>query len=278
MPVTGGVCSPRPTTSRCSGRAHSRLSAWGGRGSRKRRGGATAGSSPPGASAIGGCPSPRRSEGAAVLLGGIASGASGFLGIWWFWGRSRDTATSAARWLRFGGTAWRGSGHCAACGHAFRELRFRQAHGLRLLPGAHDALDLVIRCPARGHDRDGGLRLSGREGERVLRRVLAHRHHVGASEGEVRSATRLIEEAGSPLKLARLVVRNGRRFGEIQRTGALGLEIAANEHAEQRLLELELAELEATWKHEEELAVIVVGELTSVPLFEQLRRRMAGQR
>ena len=216
--------------------------------------------------------------GAAVLLGGIASGASGFQGMWWFWGRSRDTATSAARWLRFGGTVWRGSGHCAACGHAFRELRFRQAHGLRLLPGADDALDLVIRCPARGHDRDGGLRLSGREGERVLRRVLAHRHHAGASEGEVRSATRLIEEAGSPLKLARLVVRDGRRLGEIQRTGALGLEIAANEHAEQRLLELELAELEATWKHEEERAAIVDGELTSVPLFEQLRRRMAGQR
>ena len=182
--------------------------------------------------------------GAAVLLGGIASGASGLLGMWWFWGRSRDTATSAARWLRFGGTAWLGSGHCAAC----------------------------------GDDRDGGLRLSGREGERVLRRVLAHRHHAGASEGEVRSATRLIEEAGSPLKLARLVVRDRRRLGEIQRTGALGFEIAANEHAEQRLLELELAELEATWRHEEELAAIVDGELTSVPLFEQLRRRKAGQR
>jgi len=87
-----------------------------------------------------------------------------------------------------------------------------------------------------------------------------------------------IEEAGSPLKLARLMVRDGRRFGEIQRTRAPRLEIAANEHAEQRLLELELAELEATWKHEEELVAIVVGELTSVPLFEQLCRRMAGQR
>jgi hypothetical protein len=200
------------------------------------------------------------------------------IGGWWMWSGSREVVTSAARWLRFGSTAWRGSDACAACGHEFRTVPFGQRHALFLMPGGSAGpVDLVYRCPACGEHRDGGLRLTGRVGERVLRRVLAHRHHQGASEGEVRSATRLIEEAGSPEKLARIVVRDGRRLVDIQRTGALGLEIAANEHAEQRLLELELADLEAAWAREEELAAIMDGELTHVPLIEQLRRKVAGQ-
>ena len=212
----------------------------------------------------------------AVMVSGWATGGISVIGTWWLWGNSRDAVTSAARWMRFGGTAWRGRESCAACGYQFRTVRFRERHGLYLMPGAAEGpVDLVYRCPECGHHEDGGLHLTGREGERVLRRVLAHRHHAGASESEVRSATRLIEEAGSAAKLARIVVRDGRRLGDIQRTGALGLEIAANEHAEQRLLELELADLEAAWAHEEELAAIVDGELTTVPLIEQLRRKVA---
>jgi hypothetical protein len=214
----------------------------------------------------------------AVWLGGLAAGGAGFMGMWWMWGGSRDALAAGARWLRFGSTAWRGRDSCLACGHEFRAVPFRERHGLYLLPSAAEGpVELVYRCPQCGAHRNGGLRLTGRDGERVLRRVLAHRHFAGASEGEVKSATRLIEEAGSPEKLARIVVRDGRRLMDIQRTGALGLEIAANEHAEQRLLELELAELEAAWEREEELAAIMDGELTTVPLIEQLRRRVAGQ-
>ena len=55
------------------------------------------------------------------------------------------------------------------------------------------------------------------------------------------------------------------------------MEIAANESSEQRLLEMELNELEAHWETEEELAAIIDGELTPLPLLETLRRRVAGQ-
>ena len=57
----------------------------------------------------------------------------------------------------------------------------------------------------------------------------------------------------------------------------MALEIAANESAEQHLLELELAELEAHWRREEELAAIVDGELTPLPLLESLRRKVTGR-
>jgi hypothetical protein len=90
------------------------------------------------------------------------------------------------------------------------------------------------------------------------------------------SATRLIQEAGTPQDLTRIVVRGGRRLGDLQRTGAVALEIAANESAEQHLLELELAELEAHWRREEELAAIVDGELTPLPLLEALRLKVTG--
>ena len=121
------------------------------------------------------------------------------------------------------------------------------------------------------------MHLTGREGEQAVRRVLAYHHHAGATEKKVRSATRLIEEAGSAQDLSRIVVKQGRRLGDLQRTGAIALEIAANEAAEQRLLELEVSGLEAHWRAEEELASIIDGELTPVPLLENLRRKATGQ-
>ena len=214
----------------------------------------------------------------AVLVGGWATGGVGVIGAWWLWGNASDWVTNGARWLRFGSAAWRGSSACAMCGYELRTVHYRERRHLFLLPSSDgSAADVVYPCPECGGYREGGLRLSGREGERTLRRVLAFNHHAGASDREVRSATRLIEEVGSPANLARMVVRDGRRLGDIQRTGALGLEIAANEQVEQRWLELELAELEDVWAQEEELAAIVDGELTPLPLLEQLRRRVARQ-
>ena len=73
-----------------------------------------------------------------------------------------------------------------------------------------------------------------------------------------------------------MLVKKGARFGSLPRTGTIALEIAAGEDAERRLLELEVASLEAHWKREEELAAIIDGELTPVPLLESLRRKVAG--
>jgi len=214
---------------------------------------------------------------AAVVAGGWATGGMTLLGMWLVMEHAPDSITGAARWLRFGGAAWRGSRTCPRCGYEFHALRYGDRGGLVLLPGEDEgAAHLSFRCPRCGHYREGGLHLQGREADRTLRRVLAYHHFAGASERRVSSAARLIEEAGSPQDLTRIIVRDGRRLGDLQRTGAIALEIASNETAEQHLLELELAELEEHWKVEEELASIMDGELTPLPLLESLRRKVTG--
>jgi hypothetical protein len=209
----------------------------------------------------------------AAIAGGWASGGIGWLGAWFLWENAPGRVADAARWLRFGSAAWRGRDACAGCGHRFRTLHFRDRTRFILTPNEGRSMGMVVRCPVCGEYRDGGLHLSGREGEHVVRRVLAYHHFEGASERRVKSATRLIQEAGTPHDLTRIVIRDGRRLGELKRTGRFALEIAANESVEQQLLELELAELEAVWRQEEELAAIVDGELTPLPLLETLRRK-----
>ncbi len=214
----------------------------------------------------------------AAIAGGWASGGFGWLGAWLLWENAPQQLTHAARWLRFGGSAWRGKRRCTRCGQIFRNIAYRDRTQLILSPGSGpgDALSVTQRCPVCGDLGEGGLHLEGKEGEYVSRRVLAYHHHTGASEQRVRSATRLIEEAGSPEDLTRIVIKEGRRLGDLQRTGAIALEIAANDTLEQHLLELELDEIEARWKEEEELASIIDGELTSLPLVESLRRKISS--
>ena len=211
----------------------------------------------------------------AIVLGGWATGGMTLLAAWFLMGHAPDSLKDAARWLRFGGAAWRGAQECAQCGYTFRSLNYSDRGSLGIFPGKEPGdISLVHRCPNCGQYRDAGLRLEGQEADRTLRRVLAYHHFAGATERRVVSATRLIEEAGSPRDLQRIVVKDGRRLGDLQRTGAIALEIAANESSEQHLLELELADLEAHWRREEELAAIVDGELTPLPLLETLRRQI----
>jgi hypothetical protein len=215
----------------------------------------------------------------AVLVGSWATGGMTFLGAWLIMGHGSETVRDGARWLRFGSTAWQGEQLCSKCGAPLRSIHYRERAALGLFPaGEPGQFELVARCHRCGTYRDGGLHLEGQEAERTLRRVLAYHHFAGASERRVMSAARLIQEAGSPQDLARIVVKDGRRLGDLQRTGGIALEIATNEASEQRLLELELAELEAHWKREEELASIIDGELTPMPsgLVETLRRRVTG--
>ncbi len=213
----------------------------------------------------------------AVVAGGWATGGMTMLGVWLIMGHGSDTVRDGARWLRFGSSAWRGEERCENCGFVFRSIPFRDRSSLGLFPGEEPGkLQLVARCPRCGEYREAGLRLKGQDADRALRRVLAYHHFAGASERRVVAATRLIQEAGSPQDLARIVVKDGRRLGDLQRTGGIALEIAANEASEQHMLELELAELEAHWRREEELASIIDGELTPLPLLEQMRRMVPG--
>jgi hypothetical protein len=210
----------------------------------------------------------------AMLVGGWAAGGAGILGMWFIW-NTPETVTSAARWLRFGSHAWNGRAACPRCGRGFRSLSYRERGAIYLLPAnERGELALSRRCPRCGEYQEGGLQLTGPAAERTLRRLLAHQHFQGASERRIQAATRLIEEAGSARDLTRIVVRDGKRLSDVQRTGAIALEIAASESVEQRLLELELAQLEAHWREEEALAEIMDGELTPLPLLESLRRRV----
>jgi hypothetical protein len=210
----------------------------------------------------------------AAIVGGMGAGL-GWLGAWLLWENAPQGVTNAARWLRFGSTAWRGQRQCANCGYRFRSVAYDSRHSLVIHRGGDGgALSLHQRCPSCRAVVDGGLTLEGREAEHTLRRVLTYHHFSGASEQRVKSATRLIQEAGSPTALTRIVVADGRRFGDLRRTGAIALEIAANDATEQRLLELELAEIEAHWRREEELADIIDGELTPLPMVETLRRKV----
>ncbi|MDT8367677.1 MAG: hypothetical protein RQ745_00615 [Longimicrobiales bacterium] len=215
---------------------------------------------------------------AGLVASGAASGGLALLGGWFLWQRAPDGLQEAGRWIRFGSTAWRGHATCARCGRAFDAVPFRDRAELLVLPGAEsDAPVIGLRCPdCRAWGDEGGLRIEGGEAQRTLQRALAWEHYSGASERRVHAATRLIEEAGSPAALTRILVREGRRLGDLQRTGAIALEIAANEAREQRLLELEVRELEAVWRREEALAEIIDGELTPFPLFRTLRATRSG--
>jgi hypothetical protein len=196
----------------------------------------------------------------AVFAGSWATGGMSLIGMWILLNHLPDSFTNAARWLRFGQHAWRGREVCARCGRVIHAVPFRDRGALYVLPERDEGgVALAYRCPTCGEQQDGGLALHGRPAERTLRRVLAYQHFSGASERRIRSATRLIEEAGSARDLTRIVVKDGKRLSDIQRTGAIALEIAASESAEQRLLELELADLEAHWREEETLAEIIDG-------------------
>jgi len=211
----------------------------------------------------------------AAIVGGWTTGGLGWLGAWILWENAPGKVADAARWLRFGGKAWRGEAQCQHCGHIFRDMSYRDRGGMILKrTGEEGSLGLTYTCPHCGEHREGGLHLTGQEGERAVRKVLAYHHFEGAAERRVRSATRLIEEAGSPRDLTRIVLKDGRFLSSLQRTGGIALEIAANESVEQRMLEMELAELEAVWRKEEELASIVDGELTPLPVLEQMRLKV----
>lgn len=213
----------------------------------------------------------------AAALGGWMSGGISFIGLWWLWGNLPGKVPDAARWLRFGSTAWRGQVTCRKCGAELSEIPFKRRDRLLIVPGTEPgSLGVIQRCPRCRGGPDSGIRLEGATAERTTRRILAYHHFAGASERRVAQATKIIETAGSTDEFARSALGTGRRLGDLPRTYTIGLEIAANDVIEQRLLQLELAELEAVWRREEEIAAIADGELTPLPLLESLRRRITG--
>ncbi|MGH7459407.1 MAG: hypothetical protein ACREMA_00060 [Longimicrobiales bacterium] len=204
-------------------------------------------------------------------------GASSTIGIGWMF-MGGDPLNDLIRWRKFGSTAWRGLRSCRGCGRPMQELSFKRARHLVIAP-SDTQLTLELRCRRCGfRNVDGGFAFEGLEAERMLRSVLAYHNFKGGSEADVKAAVSAIDELGSPQWLIRKLSRQGYEVaqGRKMKQTAIALEIAVNDEAERQLLEMELAELEARWREEEELAAIVDGELTEVPLLERLRVKLPG--
>ena len=213
---------------------------------------------------------------AGLIAGSAATGGMSFVAAWILWDKAPGVVTGGARWLRFGGTAWRGRGKCERCGRTIDRVRYSERS--RLVLTAHEESPaVVISCP-RCRTQESGLLLQGHEANRALGKVLAYHHFAGASEGRVEGAAKLIEVVGGPRELPSKILGQGKTLGSVGRIGQVALEIAVHEEREKRLLSMKLAELEAHWRREEELASIMDGELTPAPLLDSLRRRISGQR
>lgn len=82
----------------------------------------------------------------------------------------------------------------------------------------------------------------------------------------VRAAVRLAQDPGGPATLVRILTRYGRPLGDLPPLGTLALEMVVNDARETSLSRMEAKELEFRWRREEELAALVDGELTPLPL------------
>jgi hypothetical protein len=194
-------------------------------------------------------------------------------GVFWFAGGS--PINDLVRWRKFGSTAWRGERACRRCGRRLNELSFKRSRHLIIAPA--DDVKIELRCKACGfRNSDGGFEFQGADAERMLRRVLAYHNFSGASQQRVKDAVHTIDQAGSPHALIHRLGGQRYQLRGGERMVAIALEIAVNDEAERALLELELAELEARWREEEELAAIVDGELTEIPLLERIRLKLPG--
>lgn len=204
---------------------------------------------------------------AAAGLGSFATGGMSFVTAWLLWDNLPHAAVGAARWLRFGRTAWRGQARCGRCLMRIGSLRFRD-RGRLGLSAREGQLEVTVPCGwcRRAGRWDGaGCVLPVQEGAGVLGRTLAYHHFSGASGRRVREASRLIEVVGGPAQVPSKVAPSSRPLDALGRVGRIALEIAVHEERERRLLEMEVAELEAHWREEEALAEIIDGELTPLP-------------
>lgn len=199
---------------------------------------------------------------AATIAGSWATGGMSFVAAWLVWDRLPGLVTGGARLLRFGRTAWRGGGECERCGTAIERVRYADGDGL-VLRSEGESVAIRVVCPCCG-ETGGGFPIGGQDANRTLRRILAHHHFAGASEGRVDKAARLIEAAGGTGKLPSRILRHATPLHRVGRVGRVALEIAVHEEHERRLLSMAVAELEAHWRKEEELARIMDGELTFV--------------
>ncbi|MDX1393834.1 MAG: hypothetical protein R3195_05565 [Gemmatimonadota bacterium] len=207
-----------------------------------------------------------------LLTTGTAGAVGGGLGIYWTW-RLAKRAPELGRFLKFGKTAWKGRALCTSCGAELDRVPFDEIQRLTIGVSSEGEAVVTRRCRiCRSREPGAGFLWTGAEGDHLLRRSLAYRNFAGASDSELKFATNAIEGAGSTAALTRTLASHSLSIGRMGVPNALALEIAINEETERRLLEMELAELEARWRVEEEIAAIVDNELTPLAGFAAFRR------
>jgi hypothetical protein len=184
-----------------------------------------------------------------------------------YWGLSDSGEwLNRARRKHFGRHAWHGTSLCPRCGDRLNELLLDERQDLVVEPGGTDLVALWYSCPRCGdEDTDGGHRFTGLTAEHVLRRMLAYENFSGGDEEKVMGAMSLIDGSGSAEEMLRQVAAQRSRLDRFSGTSTLAIEIALATTVEQDLLDMELIQLEARWREEEEIAAIVDRELTLVP-------------
>lgn len=179
------------------------------------------------------------------------------------------------RWRRFGWAAWHGRETCPYCHSTLRALRYDLGWWVYPLRGPDGRLSVGVPCqrcdpwtPEKVYELHGDV------AENVLRRLLAYQNIAGASEGRITEAAREIERAGSAGAFTEALTDRRASLWKLGPVGTIGLEIALNESAERRMLEMELRAVAFLWKREEELARIIDEELTPRRLLEAHLRRL----
>lgn len=177
-----------------------------------------------------------------------------------FWGfTDRDRWIDRARRKQFGKRLLKDSGvsRCERRGHTLGDVPFDDYDLLSVRPGDGGQLELVLACPeCRTEGAASHQVLTGVLAEHVLRRTLAYRNFAGGTEATVEAAVGLVESYDDTEHLLRRVAEHRVPLGGMTETGAFALEIALSADVERRLLQMELADLEARWRREEEIAAI----------------------
>lgn len=179
------------------------------------------------------------------------------------------------RWRRFGWAAWHGRVTCPYCNSTLTALRYDLSWWVYPLQGEDGRLAVGVPCPRCDPWTPANVyRIEGDQAENVLRRCLAYQNISGASEGLIRDAARVIEDAGSVGEFALEATTRRECLWKMGPSGAVALEIALSESVEQRMLDLEMRAIEFLWKQEEDLARIIDEELTPRRILEAHLRRL----
>jgi hypothetical protein len=140
--------------------------------------------------------------------------------------------------------------------------------------------DVLLRVPVFGRRRErSAAEFQGDAARTVLSRAMLMINHGGASRGDVRFAVDALAAAPSAEAYIRTVARNRGVLGgqraegthKLTPTGLRALEMALHEEQERRVLEGELAGLEAMWRQAEEIAAIADALPDTVPAPEPPR-------